>query len=64
MKKKPTIAISPVSHEYLTKGKEYKIEKISTSDRTFFFIKSDTGYELHCLFDECAHINFLSWTLK
>lgn len=61
MKKKPKIAISPVSNEYLTKGKEYKI--ISETDE-LFWIESDTGTEIFCLFEECAHINFLSWTLK
>lgn len=64
MKKKPTIAISPVSHEYLTKGKEYEIEQISTFDKDAFWINSDTGNEILCLFDGCAHINFLSCKLK
>ena len=62
MKKKPTIAISPVSHEYLTKGKEYEI--IKWVDDNSFFIKNDLGGSSFCLSKRCASINGLSWTLK
>lgn len=68
MKKNPTIAISPVSHKYLTKGKEYGIIYIEE------VINEESGYYFHIVDDEeelvithehdSLHTDRLSWTLK
>ena len=61
MKEKPTIAISPISHSYLTEGKEYII---ITCDESSFAIIDDVGSVLYCLFENCSHLDGLDWILK
>lgn len=62
MKNKPTIAISPISNGYLTKGKEYDI--LGLVGGGMFTIKSDDDIMLFCLEEECHHLNGLNWELK
>ena len=68
MKKKPTIAISPVSNEYLTKGKEYDIifllESMFKERGYYFHIRSDDGVIIISHEHDSLHTDGLSWILK
>lgn len=67
MKKKPTIAISPVSNDYLTKGKEYEIMNLgkSTVELGYIFdVISNNGVLITAIEHGSSHTKGLSWTLK
>lgn len=66
--KKPTKAKCPVTKkenrvQYLTKNRVYDITGWSGSGR-LFYIKDDTGEEMSCLIDDCAHVEPKQWTLS
>ena len=67
--KKGDIVISPVSHEYLTKGKEYEVIDFWSTffDEKYghrFVIKGDKGEICDCFEKLCFHINRKNWILK
>ena len=68
MKNKPTIAISPVSNDYLTEGKEYEIIFIKESrlkERGYYFhIRCDERELVITHEHDSLHTDRLSWTLK
>lgn len=57
----------PISNEYLTEGKKYKVKNVNKQPRPYnysFDIKSDKNFDLKmCLFNECSHINNLNWKI-
>jgi len=68
MKDKPTKAKCPKTRiedgvEYLTKGKTYDISKWDKSGN-LFYITDDTGMVLHCLIENCAHVEPKQWELS
>lgn len=66
MKKRPTIAISPVSNDYLTKGKAYSIVDLKLDSHKYgykFSVIDDTGRKTFTYEHNSRHLNFRSWTL-
>lgn len=68
MEKEPTIAISPVSNRYLTKGKKYPITFIKKSDSTnfgyYFHVLDDVGDVVISHEHGSLHTDGKSWILK
>lgn len=46
---------------YLTEGKKYEIQEVTGKDS--FWIKSDNGSNLYCLYKCCSHLNGKDWII-
>jgi hypothetical protein len=58
--------VSPISNDYLTKGKSYRIFNVKKSNFINLFsfnIINDIETESYCLFNKCGHINKENWTI-
>lgn len=64
-KPKLKVAIAPIGSckdsSYIIEGKEYPITK---EYPTSFSMKCESGYEIHCLKEGCAHILNNDWIIK
>lgn len=52
----------PGDCDYITAGKEYKIEELSASC-SGGWSEDDRGNIMFCLFEYCAHLNGRQWTV-
>lgn len=56
----------PISNEYLTDGKKYKVKNVFKEIYPFeysFNIKADHNEYIYCLFNKDGHINNLNWKI-
>ena len=57
-----SVVISPITTNYLTKGKECRLENVG--DKTSFRTIADSGRNIFCLLEGCAHLNGGNWEIK
>lgn len=66
MEKIPTKVKSPISNNFIEKGKVYDVIDFETRSKPIggsFFIKTKAGTNPFCLLRTCAQINDLDWII-